>query len=223
MIITDAAKHEKAFYLDMEFTCWDGPPPVGLRPEIIEIGAVEMDLDSLHITKERTFFVRPRHLEISTRCSDITGISVDDLRAAPPFDKVLGVLIDEFRPSERLCCSWGNDADLLSEACRSCGMRSPLRNVVDLSHFVWRLFLLLQRPSVRSAIEILGLRFEGAAHTALADARNTARVHAEILRRMRNHPDRDQSLADSHQQEEGPTVLAEKLIPLLKDGRLQLD
>lgn len=216
MNIIDDAKHARSLYIDLELTCWDGPPPAGTRPEIIEIGAVEMDLDSLIILKEAAYLVRPRHLEISQRCSNITGISADDLRGAPPFDKVLGMLIEQFKPSEKLCCIWGNDADILSAACRSWGLRSPLRNVVDLGQLYWRLFLLRQMPSVKSAVEILGLRFDGAPHTGLADARNTAFIHAAILRRMRNQPD-PVPVADRPLEAERSTIFAEKLMPLLRD------
>jgi inhibitor of KinA sporulation pathway (predicted exonuclease) len=178
-----------------------------------------MDLDSLTILKEAVYLVRPRRLDISKRCSDITGLSRDDLRAAPPFNNVLDLLIQEFTPSQKLCCVWGDDADLLSEACGSRGMRSPLRNVVDLGQLFWRLFLLRQRPSVQGATEILGLRFDGVAHTALADARNTALIHAEILRRIRNQSGLIPAIADSPRQPERSTVLAEKLTSILKDLR----
>jgi inhibitor of KinA sporulation pathway (predicted exonuclease) len=59
-----------------------------MRPKIIEIGAVEMDLDNLNIIKEQAYIVRPRHLDISKRCSDITGVSRGDLGGAPSFNSV---------------------------------------------------------------------------------------------------------------------------------------
>jgi inhibitor of KinA sporulation pathway (predicted exonuclease) len=52
-----------------------------------------------------------------------------------------------------------------------------------------RLFLIKQQVNLAKAIEILGLGFDGTPHSALADARNTARVHAAIIRRMRREPD----------------------------------
>jgi hypothetical protein len=53
------------------------------------------------------------------------------------------------------------------------------------SHLCPRLFLLKQQVSLEKAIEILELAFDGMPHTALADPRNTARVHAALIRRMR--------------------------------------
>jgi hypothetical protein len=57
--------HTTALYLDLEWTCWDAPPPPGMQPEIIEIGLVEMNLDTLDIIQEGTYFVRPRRWERS--------------------------------------------------------------------------------------------------------------------------------------------------------------
>ena len=110
-----------------------------------------------------------------------------------------------------------DDADLLSAACQSFGMRSPLRNVVDLGQLFWRLFVLRQRPSVQNATEILGLRFNGVPHTALADARNTALIHAEIVRRVREQPVSSAVIAETRREPENSTVFAEKLMPLLGD------
>ncbi len=41
---TDDIHHTHALYLDLEWTCWNAPPPPGMQQEIIEIGIVEMDL-----------------------------------------------------------------------------------------------------------------------------------------------------------------------------------
>jgi len=50
------------------------------------------------------------------------------------------------------------------------------------------LFLLRQTAGLRSAVEMLGLEFGGVPHGALVDARNAARVHAAVIRRMRRQP-----------------------------------
>jgi hypothetical protein len=51
------------------------------------------------------------------------------------------------------------------------------------------LFLLKQQVSLAKAVDMLEFGFDGAPHTALPDARNTARVHAAIIRRMKREPD----------------------------------
>ena len=61
----------------------------------------------------------------------------------------------------------------------------PFRRSIDLSQIVRQALLFENQLSLRSALELLGLAFDGCAHMALADARNTARLHAEIMRRLR--------------------------------------
>lgn len=185
----DQRCHTQALYFDVEMTCWGEPPPLGMEQEIIEIGVVIMDLGTLEITQERSYFVRPRRWEISHKCTQLTGISTDDIRTARPFPEVLTAITQGFAPSKGLCCTWGNDAVLIAKACQSYGLKSPLRNLVDLALVYKQLFLLKDPVGLRRAIEMLELNFLGEQHTAMADARNTARVHAALIRRMRRKPD----------------------------------
>lgn len=77
-----------------------------LHQEIIEIGVVERDLGSLAVTRERAYFVLPRRWEISERCTELTGITKQDIRSARPFPEVLEALAEEFTPNRALCCAW---------------------------------------------------------------------------------------------------------------------
>lgn len=148
-----------------------------------------MDLGTLETTQERSYFVRPRRWEISSRCTQLTGISTEDIRTARPFPEVLTAITQEFAPSKGLCCTWGDDAALIARACQSYGLKSPLRNLVDMAFVYKQMFLLKDPAGLRTAIEMLGLSFLGEQHTAMADALNTARVHAALIRRMRREPD----------------------------------
>lgn len=197
MIVNDEKHHTRSVYIDLELSCWVGRPPQGMRQEIIEIGVVEMDLRTLRITRERSHFVRPRRWEISDLCTELTGITEGDIKSARPFPEVLASLIEEFLPSKALCCTWGNDAGLIAAACQSHGLRTPLRYLLDLAHLTQGLFLHRQTPGLGEAVGMLGMEFGGVPHGALVDARNTAQVHAAIIRRMRRQPE---SLPSSVQQ-----------------------
>ena len=214
-MIGDADQHQHALYFDLEFTCWDAAVPVGRKPEIIEIGAVEADLNSLAIVREAAYLIRPRHLDISNRCTSITGLTRDDLREAPSFEEVFERFVREFDPQRKLCGTWGRDANIFSEACRAHGLRTPLRHIVDVGELFWRAFLLRELPGLRAAVEMLGLEFDGAPHMALADARNTAHVHAAIIRRMRRMPDPAPARGAPPAPPEQPTLLGQKLAQLL--------
>jgi inhibitor of KinA sporulation pathway (predicted exonuclease) len=181
--------HTTALYLDLEWTCWDAPPPPGMQPEIIEIGLVEMNLDTLDIIQEGTYFVRPRRWEISLMCANLTGITADDVRSAAPLSEVLGVLIRKFEPQKKPCCTWGDDVSVIAKTCQGLGLVSPFRHPVDLAKVFQSAFAIKEQKSLRAAIQMLDLEFDGVPHGALPDARNTARIHACILRRMRRDPE----------------------------------
>jgi inhibitor of KinA sporulation pathway (predicted exonuclease) len=202
-MIVEKGQYDRALYIDLEWSCWDGPIPHGRTAEIIEIGVVELDLVSLKITREASYLVRPRHLDISAACTKITGLCAEDLRSAPRLPEVVTRLENEFGPQDKICGTWGDDAEIFAQACHQHKLRSPLRNISNVSQMFWRLSMTRQQPSLVSAVEHLGLSFHGVAHTAVADARNTARVHAEMIRRIRRESEknREEPLAISEQAE----------------------
>jgi len=181
--------HDRAIYIDIEQTCWSTPPPLGMKPEIIEIGVVEVNLHTLEITREGSYFVRPKRWEISDRCTELTGITKEDIQKARPFPQVIESLKQEFRPSAVLCCSWGNDDDVIASTCHAHGLRTPLRYRLDLSRFFREWLLFRQTPSLMMVLDWFDLVFDGVPHGALADARNAARAHAVVVRRMRRKDD----------------------------------
>lgn len=177
----------QALYIDIEMTCWSQTPPAGMRPEIIEIGVVLMDLGSLEICAEASHFVRPKRWEISDKCAKLTGITTTDIQSAKPFDVVIGEITESFQPKGKLCVTWGaSDTSAIADACRQYGLVSPFRNHCDIDHLFKRNFLFRDSVSLREAVSFLGLTFDGFPHGALPDARNTAYVHAAIIRRLRN-------------------------------------
>jgi len=178
--------HAQAVYLDLE---WNSPPPPGVKQEIIEIGMVAMDLNDLRILDEASYFVRPRRWEISQKCTDLTGITDDDIRSARPLAEVLGTLTKRFHPKGKPCCTWGEYLPVLARACSSVGLVSPFGRPIDLSKFFQGAFATKDQIGLKTATELLGIKFDGFAHGALPDARNTALVHASILRRLRQKPE----------------------------------
>ena len=174
---------QPALYLDLELNCPDRFRPDDADPEIIEIGIVELDIASLRIVRERDYLVRP-HRDISRRCTKITGLTNEAFKGAKPFTDVIAGIGSEW-PGRAISIAWGEDGATLTRACRQHRVRMPFRRSIDLSQLVRQALLFENQLSLRAALELLGLAFDGCAHTALADARNTARLHAEIMRRLR--------------------------------------
>jgi inhibitor of KinA sporulation pathway (predicted exonuclease) len=161
----------------------------GMKPEIIEIGVVEMDLTSLVITQEASHFIRPRSSEISTKCTQIRGITLDDVRKAKPLAEVLVDVAQKFLPANKPCCAWGDDVSVLARSCAYLGIKSPFRRPIDLCSAFQCVLAMKERASLRNAIHVFDLEFAGVPHGALPDARSAALLHASILRRLRGESD----------------------------------
>ena len=173
---------QAALYLDLELNCPDTFRPGDPDPEIIEIGIVELDITTLRIVRERDYLVRPRR-DISRRCTKITGLTNEDFKDAAPFREVIAEIGSEW-PGKATSVAWGEDGPILTRACRQHRVRMPFRRFIDLSQIVRQALLFENQLSLRAALELLGLEFDGCAHVALADARNTVGLHAEIIRRL---------------------------------------
>ena len=63
--------------VDLESTCWDGPPPPGQTSEIIEIGLCTVDLKALTRTEKRSLLVKPVRSNVSEFCTKLTTITPD--------------------------------------------------------------------------------------------------------------------------------------------------
>jgi inhibitor of KinA sporulation pathway (predicted exonuclease) len=185
MVIDPTTQHSRAVYIDLEWLCWHHPPPPGLRQEIIEIAVVEMDLITLSVLQEDSYFVRPRRWQLSAECERLTGITRQDIRSGRPLVEVLEMIAGKFKLSGVPCCSWGNDFKMLAEACHHERHRNPFGRPVDLARMFGDFLLTELNVSLKNAVQMLGLPFDGIVHGALPDARNAARVHAELLRRTR--------------------------------------
>lgn len=165
--------YSKVVCFDMEMCCWEDKPNTG---EIISIGLCELNLVNFEISREKHYFVKPRHDEVSDYCRKLTGITqkmVD--RQGRSLEDVLLTITNNFG-TRRPYVAWGTDADYLARQCNEFGFSSPLQTSID----VGLLYRIKQRNgpalSLTGALEKAGLQFEGQAHNALVDAKNLARL-----------------------------------------------
>ncbi len=164
-------------YIDTETTGFD---PV--RDKIIEVGAVAWDQGvELGAFERLTWPGEPAFARLMSASvhRPINQVSVDKLRASPLPQEVAGELREflarfpgasihsynvEFDRRFLNRCPW-----LLREGWGECVMHASARGGK---------WIKLGEATVQ-----FGLKFEGEAHTALADAQMAAKVHWEILRR----------------------------------------
>jgi 3'-5' exoribonuclease 1 len=172
--------------VDVEATCWT-KGVFSRKKETIEIGGVRLLLDRAPAEwPEFQTFVRPLRLpRLSTFCRELTGITQEDVDAAPAFPEALRLFLEWSQPLDDVVLAtwshydvWQLDLDL--EAHDLPKLAFPF---LDVKKFAARV---AGTQSFQATARGL---FPGAAatssHRALADARLTARILDRLLRPRR--------------------------------------
>src|SRR5262245_21934625 len=78
--------------------------------EIIEIGAVMQNARTFEIESEFQTFVRPvRHAELTAFCTELTGITQENVAGAPPYAEAIESMKQwMYAFNDSLFCSWGD-------------------------------------------------------------------------------------------------------------------
>lgn len=160
---------------DLEATCGDIPHS---EREIIQIGACVVN-DNFDIIDEFNEYVRPvQHLTLTEFCVNLTKITQDRVDNADPFPLVFRrfLYFISKHTSTPVMCSWGDyDRKQIMQDCVVHGIKNPLDNFVNLKYNFSKCNKRKQRGLSRS-LGLCGLDFEGQQHSALDDAKNTARL-----------------------------------------------
>jgi inhibitor of KinA sporulation pathway (predicted exonuclease) len=178
-------RRNRSLYLDCELTCWEGSPPAGMYPEIIQLGIVEVDTENLSITRKAAYYVRPELSTVSEYCTNLTGITQRHVdRQGRPFYEVYASMTKKFGTGTKVCFTWGDDESAIKEASAVDGLL-PRFNFINLS-VIFALEMGIENAlSLEDAINVTGGVFVGRAHDALVDAENTAELHMAMMLRTR--------------------------------------
>lgn len=182
-----AKKLEHVLVIDIECTCWDGPPPAGQVQDIIEVGLVPLVVATGERLEKRSLLVRPMRSTVSRFCTELTTLTQEQVAAGLTFKEVCRILRDEYRSEERLLASWGDyDRRQFERQCRDQGVPYPFGpthlNVKNLFGIAKGLNA---EVGVPQALGMLGRPFEGQHHRGHDDAWNIASVLGELLQRLR--------------------------------------
>lgn len=178
---------DKILVIDLESTCWDGPPPEGQGSEIIEVGVATIDVATLAREEKHSILIKPARSEVSEFCTRLTTLTADHLRDAGTLADATKMLKKQFRSQDRLWASWGDyDRRQFERACKEANVGYPF----GISHLnVKSLFAIAHgldhEIGLDMAYERLGLTMEGTHHRGIDDARNIAGVLCELLTTMR--------------------------------------
>lgn len=167
---------------DLEATCWDAGT-VPERQETIEIGAVRLGPD-LEAVSEFQRFIRPQsEPTLSDFCLRLTGIRQSEVDAAESFPAVLASFDEWGGPGPIRYASWSNyDLRQLRADCRrhKLPLPPPMESHLDLRARFAEVHK-VEPPTMKRALELLGLPLDGSHHRGLDDARNTARLARAVL------------------------------------------
>ena len=182
-----AKRLDQILVIDLESTCWEGPPPPGQVSEIIEIGVCVVEVASLERVEKRSLLIKPVQSEVSEFCTRLTTLTADHLKEAGSLADATRILKKEFFSQERLWASWGDyDRRQFERVCKEQGVGYPF----GISHLNVKTLFAVALGSQRElgldeAYARLGLPLEGTHHRGADDAWNIAGVLCRLLRANR--------------------------------------
>jgi 3'-5' exoribonuclease 1 len=177
------AGERRIVVVDVEATCWK-KGIFSRKKETIEIGAVKMLLDPAESTwPEFQTFVRPQRLpRLSSFCRELTGITQENVDAAPTFPEALRLFLQWSGPLERVVLAtwsrydvWQIDLDLEAH-----GLPKLAIPFLDVKKLAAR--IVGRKSFEKTARELVPDTVDMPRHHAMADARRTARILNCLLR-----------------------------------------
>jgi inhibitor of KinA sporulation pathway (predicted exonuclease) len=178
------AGERRIVVVDVEATCWK-KGIFSRQKETIEIGAVRLVLGRASSEwPEFQTFVRPRHYpRLSSFCRELTGITQQEVDAAPSFPEALRLLLDWLEPLETVVLAtwsrydlWQIDLDL--EAHGLPKLAIPVLDVKKLAAGIvgGKSLEKTARQLLPDAMSTVAL-----GHRAVADAHRTARILDRLI------------------------------------------
>lgn len=166
--------------IDFEATCCDQGTIPREETEIIEVGAVMVDVEELSPVDEFASFIRPvRHPQLTKFCTDLTSITQPQVDDAPGFADVISALSGWAAGFPgHLFCSWGDyDRNQLRRECQQHDVAYPFG---DEHMNVKRQFAerrgLGKGVGMAEALKLMGVPLDGTHHRGIDDARNIAKL-----------------------------------------------
>lgn len=173
--------YDKIVVVDVEATCWRGPPPPGQCNQIIEIGATLLDTRTWECSNKRSILVKPSRSKVSQFCTELTGITQEMLEESGlPLRKACETLVAEFNSHKRVWASYGDyDKSIFSKNCSQDKASYPFSK----QHLNVKVLFALKQQLVTgvglaNALAMIKMPMEGQHHRGHDDAWNTAKLLA---------------------------------------------
>src|SRR5712692_4578814 len=99
---------DQVLVIDIEATCWEGSIPAGQESEIIEIGICTLEVVSGRRLEKRSILVKPEYSRVSQFCTELTGLTQEQVDRGIPFAEACFLLKKDFASDKRAWASYGN-------------------------------------------------------------------------------------------------------------------
>lgn len=180
-------KLDHILVIDLEATCWDGPPPPGQTSEVIEIGVCPLELPTGRRLGKRSILIKPTRSTVSDFCTRLTTLTADQLAGGITFTESCEILRREYQSRERVWASFGDyDRTMFQKQCEATGVPYPFGprhlNVKTLFAIVRGL---PHEIGMGEALDLMGVPLEGTHHRGGDDAWNIAGILAALLAKLR--------------------------------------
>jgi len=179
--------------IDLESTCEENHGIDRPETEIIEIGAVIVNLKDAEVIDDIQFYVKPIiHPVLTAYCTALTGIEQETVDSALLFDQALS-LLDAWLATHQIDAwgSWGGyDRNQMNRDCERVNQSSPLADIpyLNLKIEFAKANGFKQRKGLKNAFRSINKAEEmtGRHHSGLDDARNMAKL-IELSSKFKAH------------------------------------
>lgn len=178
-----AKKLDQILIIDVESTCWEGPPPPEEESEIIEIGVCLLEVATGERLGVESILVKPERSRVSPFCTGLTTLTQSQVEGGVSFQEACSRLKRHYLGQERTWASYGDyDRRQFERQCRARQVGYPLgathlnvKNLFALKHKLSR------EVGMAEALTQLNLPLVGTHHRGADDAWNIAQILASML------------------------------------------
>lgn len=172
--------------IDLEMCCWnDGRNP--RTGEIIEIGLAEVDFQTKSIIQRSRYIVKPEADEVSPFCTQLTGLTREDVSKGVPLSEALSSIVRKYGGSNKIYAAWGRDDYVIKRECDAKGIPYPFKEFLNIAtiHRISKMVKNKRYGHVK-AMRMEGLEWEGRNHSGYDDAYNLARLVLHMFRKLQD-------------------------------------
>jgi len=178
-------KYKYFLIVDLEATCCNKNTITRNQMEIIEIGAVMLDSETLLKVDEFTIFIKPiRHPILTDFCKDLTSITQKDIDTSLKFPESIKIFKKWlYQYDNFLFCSWGDyDKKQLDQDCKHHYVPNPIgAEHINIKKLFSKSQNLKKKYGMAGALKLSKIKLEGFHHRGIDDARNMANLMPYIL------------------------------------------